>query len=84
MKKLALCAAISAAAVMISQTALADRVKGSARADFANGELLVPCVVIDGLGDSADGQYFDIILDQRGNSFNYELIFAEPEDTPHL
>jgi hypothetical protein len=81
MKKLALCTAISAAAIMMSQTALADRVKGSARADFASGELVVPCVVIDGFDDSADGQYFDIILDRRGNSFNYELSFAEPEDT---
>jgi hypothetical protein len=81
MKKLLLCTAVSAATIMMSQTAQADRVKGSARADFANDELIVPCVVINGLGGAADGQYFDIILDRRGNSFNYELSFAEPEDT---
>lgn len=81
MKKLMLCTAISAATILLSQGAQADRVKGSAKADFTNNELAVPCVMIDGLGGSADGQFFDIILERRGNSFNYELSFAEPEDT---
>lgn len=80
MKKLVLCAAISTATILMSQAAQADRVKGSARVDFANDELAVPCVMIDGSGSSADGQFFDIILERRGKSFNYELSFAEPED----
>ncbi len=28
-------------------------------------------------------QFFDVILERRGNSFNYELIFAESEDQAH-
>ena len=80
MKKLILCAAISTATILMSQAAQADRVKGSAKVDFANDELAVPCVMIDGSGSSADGQFFDIILERRGKSFNYELSFAEPEN----
>ncbi len=76
MKRLALCVAVSTATMMMSQAAQADRVKGSAKADFQNDELQVPCVQIEGFSDAADGQFFDIILQRRGNSFNYELVFA--------
>ena len=77
MKKLKLSCAISFAAIMLSQPALADRVKGSAKADFSNDELEVPCVLIQGTGD---GRFYDIVLERRGKSFNYEMIFAERED----
>lgn len=80
MKKSLLSAAIAAASIILSQAAHADRVKGSAKADFSNDEMQVPCVQIQGYSDAADGQFFDIVLTRRGNSFNYELTFAEPED----
>ena len=80
MKKLKLSCAISFAAIMLSQPALADRVKGSAKADFSNDELEVPCVLIQGTGGNGDGRFYDIVLERRGKSFNYEMIFAERED----
>ena len=80
MKKLKLSCAISFAAIMLSQPALADRVKGSAKADFSNDELEVPCVLIRGTGGNGDGSFYDIVLERRGKSFNYEMIFAERED----
>jgi len=82
MKKLTLCAVVSAATLMMSQAAMADRVKGTAKADFENGELLVPCVLIEGTGSEFDGKYFDLVMLRRGKSFNYELTIAEPEDGP--
>ena len=81
MKKLKLSCAISFAAIMLSQPALADRVKGSAKADFSNDELEVPCVLIQGTGGNGDGRFYDIVLERRGKSFNYEMIFAEREDS---
>ena len=80
MKKSILSLAVATAAIVLSQTAQADRVKGSAKADFNNNELQVPCVQIEGYSEAADGQFFDIVLKRRGKSFNYELTFAEPED----
>ena len=80
MQKLKLCAAVSMATLMLSQSALADRVKGSAKADFSNDELEVPCVLIEGTGGNGDGRFYDIVLERRGKSFNYEMIFAERED----
>ena len=80
MQKLKLCAAVSMATLMLSQSALADRVKGSAKANFSNDELEVPCVLIEGTGGNGDGRFYDIVLERRGKSFNYEMIFAERED----
>ena len=80
MKKLKLSCAISFAAIMLSQPALADRVKGSAKADFSNDELKVPCVLIQGTGGNGDGRFYDIVLERRCKSFNYEMIFADRED----
>lgn len=76
MKKLALTIAVSTVATLIFQGALADRVKGMAKADFKNDELQVPCVQIEGHSAGADGQFFDIVLKRRGKSFNYELVLA--------
>ncbi|HNP52267.1 MAG TPA: hypothetical protein PKJ85_10800 [Nitrosomonas nitrosa] len=62
----------------------ADRIGGSPRADFSSNELTVPCVLVKNFDDEAiNDQYFDIILERRGNSFNYDLTFAEPEDHTH-
>ena len=77
MQKLKLCAAVSMATLMLSQSALADRVKGSAKANFSNDELEVPCVLIEGTDGNGDGRFYDIVLERRGKSFNYEMIFAE-------
>ena len=68
------------ATLMLSQAALADRVKSSAKANFSNDELEVPCVLIEGTGGNGDGRFYDIVLERRGKSFNYEMIFAERED----
>jgi len=62
----------------------ADRISGVSRADFLSNELTVPCVQVINSDDVAlNDQYFDVILERRGNSFNYELIFAESEDQAH-
>ncbi len=62
----------------------ADRIGGSPRADFSSNELSVPCVQIKNFDDAAlNDQFFDIILERRGKSFNYELTFAESEDQAH-
>ena len=57
MQKLKLCAAVSMATLMLSQSALADRVKGSAKANFSNDELEVPCVLIEGTDGNGDGRF---------------------------
>ena len=62
----------------------ADRIKGESREDFLSNELTVTCVQVKNSDDAAlNDQYFDVILERRGNSFNYELIFAESEDQAH-
>ena len=64
--------------------AWADRIGGSPRADFSLNELAVPCVLVTNFDDEAvNNQFFDIILERRGNSFNYELTFAQSEDHAH-
>ncbi len=64
--------------------AWADKISGVSRADFISNELTVPCVQIVNSDDAAlNNQFFDVILERRGNSFNYELIFAESEDPAH-
>ncbi|XSG85327.1 MAG: hypothetical protein ACPW60_01065 [Methylohalobius sp. ZOD2] len=60
-----------------------DNIAGVARADFDLGELTVPCVKVENLDDDLDGEYFDVILERRGQSFNFELKLAEPEDTAY-
>ncbi|MDT8406171.1 MAG: hypothetical protein RQ715_02865 [Methylococcales bacterium] len=60
---------------------LADRIGGTARADFSSNTLIVPCVLVNNLGNGLDGRYFDVELERRGNSFNYELSFVELEDS---
>jgi hypothetical protein len=61
-------------------TALADKIAGSPKADFHSDELIIPCVKVTGLSDDTEGLFFDVVLSRRGASFNYELSTAEPED----
>lgn len=62
----------------------ADRIGGSPRADFSSNELSIPCVQIKNFNNAnLNDQFFDVILDRRGNSFNYELTFAESENQAH-
>lgn len=62
----------------------ANGISGAPQADFLSNELTVLCVQVRNSGDPAlDDQFFDIILERRGDSFNYELIFAESEDQAH-
>lgn len=81
MKKSVLYTAVSAVTLLMAQAASADSITGTAKADFNNDEIQVPCVQIEGYGEELDGQYFDIIMKRRGASFNYELVLAELEDT---
>jgi len=57
-----------------------DHIRGGARADFGVNELQIPCVEITNLNPELDGKFFDVILDRRGNSMNFELKFAAVED----
>ncbi|MCO6428961.1 hypothetical protein [Nitrosomonas communis] len=41
-----------------------------ARADLAAGELVIPCVVVD-------GKEYNVVMNQRGRSMNWEVIFAD-------
>lgn len=65
---------------MAVSTALADRVHGSAKANFRTDELSIPCVMIEEHSELNDGSFYDIVLERRGKSFNYALSHAEPED----
>lgn len=49
-------------------------------ADFSLGKVKIPCVEVENLAPEVDGKFFDVILDRRGNSMNFELSFAEPEN----
>ena len=57
-----------------------DDIGGVAKADFANNLLTIPCVQLENFGGKNEGKFFDVILERRGNSFNYELSVAQPED----
>jgi hypothetical protein len=61
--------------------AAADTIGGGPKADFSARELSVPCVQVTNLSDATEGTYYDIVLSQRGNSFNYEITLAEVEDS---
>lgn len=73
---------ISGLVLGISASAtLADSVGGGPKADFAANTLTIPCVKVEGLNEQTEGMFYDIVLERRGSSFNYELIAAEAEDT---
>ncbi len=57
-----------------------DKIGGVSLADFRVNELRIPCVEVKNLDPNIDGHFFDVILDRRGNSMNFELKFAEVED----
>jgi hypothetical protein len=63
-----------------ADSTLADRVGGSPKANFSTNELTIPCVKIESLSEETEGMFYDIVLARRGNSYNYELSAAEPED----
>lgn len=78
--KIVLVGLVAACAVVATSTSHSDRVSGSARADFSTNELIVPCVLVDNFDGKINGQYFDIVLDKRGDALAYELSFAKPAD----
>jgi len=62
--------------------ALADRIGGTPRVDFSSDELVIPCVKVRNSRDSSlEGRYFDVRMERRGNSFNYELTEAVAENS---
>ena len=76
-------ASVSALTLALSAGAAAqppDNIGGVAKADFANNLLTIPCVQLESFGGKNEGKFFDVILERRGNSFNYELSVAQPED----
>lgn len=57
-----------------------DDIGGGPLADFRANELTVPCVEVNNLsGSNANNKFFDVVLDRRGNSMNFELTYAAPE-----
>ncbi len=60
--------------------AFSDNISGGARADFTRNEMIIPCVKVISTESDIDNQYFDIVMQQRGNSLNYEVVFAEKEE----
>jgi hypothetical protein len=59
----------------------ADDIGGGPLADFGANELTVPCVLVNNLsGSNANNKFYDVVLDRRGNSMNFELSYAAPED----
>ena len=68
--------------ILSTSTVLAgDDISRGARADISNRVLIVPSVKVLNSGiDNLDGLYFDMTLEQRGKSLNYEVISGEQED----
>ncbi|WP_022947384.1 hypothetical protein [Methylohalobius crimeensis] len=60
-----------------------DNIAGVARADFDLETLTIPCVKVENLDDDLDGKYYDVELERRGKSFNFELKLAKPEDSAY-
>jgi hypothetical protein len=59
----------------------ADEIGGGPLADFGANELTIPCVKVSNLtGSTANDRFFDVVLDRRGESMNFELTAAAPED----
>lgn len=65
---------------MAASSASAEDIRGVAKADFAANKLSIPCVYVSNIGGPAEGQYFDVTLNRRGNSMNFEVSTAEVED----
>ncbi len=57
-----------------------EKIGGVPLADFQVNELRIPCVEVQNIDPSVDGQFFDVILERRGNSMNFELKFFQTED----
>ena len=58
-----------------------DDIGGGPLADFKANELTVPCVEVNNLsGSNANNKFYDVVLSRRGNSMNFELTYAAPED----
>jgi len=77
-KKLAFALALG----IVANPVWADRIGGSSRADFLTDELVIPCVKLKNFSDpDLEGLYFDVRLERRGNSFNYELVEAVQENS---
>jgi hypothetical protein len=78
-KKLAFALALG----IVANPIWADRIGGSARADFRANELVIPCVQLKNYvdDDRLEGLYFDVRLERRGSSFNYELVEAIQENS---
>ncbi len=68
--------------ILSTSPAFADGISGGARADFGSRALIVPCVQVVNSDDEAiNGQFYDVVLNQRGKSLNYEVVLGEPEDS---
>ncbi len=72
---------VSIIAVLAATPVIAkDRISGGARANFAKGTLVIPCVkILNSDNLELEDHFFDVILEQRGKSLNYEVVFGELE-----
>jgi hypothetical protein len=80
-QKTSMATAIALASTLAWSLATADEIGGGPRADFRDNTLSIPCVDVEFLSPTSDEIYYDVVFNRRGNSMNYELITAEPEDT---
>lgn len=80
MNKIVLSLSALGLAMSAASAQAADTIGGVAKADFATDELSIPCVQLVNFDGKNNNAFFDVILVRRGNSFNYELSVAEPED----
>lgn len=74
--------ATSILSILTTSSAFSDDISGGARANFGKNELVVPCVqVLNSDNDDLNGQYFDLVLKQKGKSLNYEVVVGVPEES---
>ncbi len=75
-------AALAFASTVSWSFASADEIGGGPLADFGANDLTVPCVEVSNReGSPSNNRFYDIVLDRRGNSMNFELTYAVPEDS---
>ncbi len=71
---------ILVAALMTHSVSAREFSSGTPSMDFNRGELKIPCLAVQNSGSEADDMYFAVTLQQRGNSMNFDVTLAEPDD----
>lgn len=71
---------IALSLALFSSLSNAAGLSGGPRVDFQLNELQIPCVEVKNLSPDLNGKFFDVILDRRGSSMNFELKLADVAD----